>query len=254
MRARFGMATFVVFACLGSVAACVESDGIDDSDPTARLEFLGGAWLRRSATVNYSTVVHPAGSARSIHQCLRQMAGGEIGRQTAIRMCSGAGELTLTWDPPDSWRMDVSNAQGSSVLVSTPDGAYHCHRSDGDRRRCAQTSAGELESSAQFGAIFLRPTRILDELGPGAADSLTTRPDREIAGIGAECFSATLPGRNGDSRRADWCFSKDGVLLMSRVELAEVGTSILEAIAVRRGVSDAAFEVVPPKPIAETGA
>jgi hypothetical protein len=219
----------------------VQSDDIDDGDPVARLESLGAAWLRTSATVNYSIVVHPAGSATSIHQCLRQMAGGEIDRQIAIRMCNGEGELALTWDPPDRWRLEVSNAQGVSVLVSTPGGAYHCHRSEAGRRRCAPTSADDLESDAPSGAIFLSPMQILRELGPGAADSLTRRPDREIAGTSAECFSAAVSVDNADSRRADWCYSQDGVLLFSLVDLAELGTTMLEAIEVSRGVSEGDF-------------
>ena len=171
------------------------------------------------------------------------MVGADNDRQAAIGLCSGEGKLTLTWDPPDRWRMDVSNARGSSVLVSTPDGAYRCLRPDTGRRRCAPTSAGELASDAPFGAILLRPTRILDQLGPGAADALTALPQRDIAGTGAECFSAVLSGQNGDSRRAEWCYSEDGVLLASLVEVAEVGTTMLEAIEVSSGVSEADFVV-----------
>jgi hypothetical protein len=121
-----------------------------------------------------------------------------------------------------------------------------------DRMPVADAALGPWPASwsrrRAFGAIFLRPTQILDDLGSGATDSLATGPDRDIAGISAECFSATLQGQNGDSRRAEWCFSKDGVLLSSLVELAEEGTSRLEAIDVQRGVSDADFEAVPPEP------
>jgi hypothetical protein len=247
LRERFGVGTIVVLASAASlVAACTQSQGTAEGDPLARLESLGTTWRRTPATVTYSTIERHAGDATSIHQCLRRMLETVVA--TAIRACSGEGELALTWDPPDHWRMEVSNAQGSSVLVSTPDGAYRCHRSDTGRRRCEQTSAGELESNAPFGAIFLRPTQILQDVGREAADSLATRPDREIAGIRAECFSATLSGQDGDSRRAEWCFSKDGVLLSSLVELTEEGTSRLEAIDVQRGVSDTAFEAVPRDP------
>jgi hypothetical protein len=158
------------------VAACSLSQGTAEGDPPARLESLGTTWLRTPATVTYRTIERDAGDATSIHQCLRRMLETVVA--TAIRICSGEGELALTWDPPDRWRMEVSNAHGSSVLVSTPDGAYRCQRSDAGRRRCEQTPAGELESIAPFGAIFLRPTQILQDVGPGAANSLATRPDR----------------------------------------------------------------------------
>ena len=238
MRARCGMASFLLVASLGSlVAACEQSADRNQGDPAARLESLGEAWLETPATVVYSTLEHNAGSATSIHQCLRQVV--ETSVETAIRMCNPKGELTLSWDPPDRWRMEVSNARGDSLLVSTPEGAYHCHRSDAGRRRCAPTSPDELESEAPFGAIFRRPAQILRELGPGAAATLAERPQREIAGIRAECFSATGPdGRGG---RADWCYSRDGVLLWSRVDLPEVGMMQLEATDVSRTVSNSDF-------------
>jgi hypothetical protein len=164
-------------------------------------------------------------------------------RQAAIRLCSGAGKLRLTWDPPDRWRMEVSGARGVSTLLSTPEGAYHCHQPPAGERSCAPDSPTELASEAPFGVLFLRPKQILDSLGPGAADSLTTRPDREIAGTSAQCFSAALEGHNGDARRAEWCYSKDGVLLSSLVALADVGTTMLEATEVSSDVSDADFVV-----------
>jgi hypothetical protein len=236
MRARSEIATFLVVASLGSlVAACVQNAGTNRGDPAARLESLGDAWLETPATVVYSTLEHKAGSATSVHQCLRQVV--ETSVETAIRMCNPKGELTLSWDPPDRWRMEVSNARGVSLLVSTPDGAYHCHRSDPGRRRCAPTSPEELVTDAPFGAIFRRPAQILRELGPGAAASLTARPEREIAGISAECFSAT--GRDGRGGRGDWCYSRDGVLLWLRVDLPDVGMTQLEATDVSSTVSNA---------------
>ena len=245
MRARIGgpwIASFVVLTSLGFLgAACVTSDGGDEGDPLARLESLGAAWLETPATVTYSTMEHTAGSATSVHQCLRQLV--ETSVETAIRMCNPKGELTLTWDPPDRWRMKVTNARGVSLLVSTPEAAYHCHRSDTGPRRCAPTSAGELESDTPFGAIFLPPKQILDDLGPGAADSVATRSDREIAGTRTECFSATLARREGDPRRAGWCYSKDGVLLSSLVDIPEVGITTLEATDVSSRVSDTDFVV-----------
>lgn len=235
MRARSEMTTFLVVASLGSLlAACVQSADTSGGDPAARLESLGDAWLETPATVVYSTLEHKAGSATSVHQCLRQVV--ETSVETAIRMCNPKGELTLTWDPPDRWRMEVSNARSDSLLVSTPDLAYQCHRSDPGRRRCAPTSADELESEAPFGVIFDRPAQTLRQLGPGAAASVSERPEREIAGIRAECFSAT--GQDGGGSQADWCYSRDGVLLWSRVDLPEVGMTQLEAIDVSSAASD----------------
>ena len=79
-------------------------------------------------------------------------------------------------------------------------------------------------------------------LGADAGEALSARPERRIAGLRAECFSATRHGSNGETNRAEWCFSKEGILLWSRVEI-EGDIAQLEAIDISSTVSDAAFDV-----------
>ena len=243
MRLPLGKLWIVSCAVVTCVApaACTTNGGAERDDPLARLESLGAAWFEAPATVIYSTVEHTAGSATSVHQCLRRMV--ETSVETAIRMCNPKGELTLTWDPPDRWRMEMSDARGSSTLLSTPDGTYHCHQPVDEERACAPTSATELATEGPFGSALLRPGQILDMLGPGAAKALTARPARQIAGMQAECFSAVLDGTDGEANRADWCYSKDGVLLSSLVDFAEIGTTTLDAVEVSSGVSEAEFAI-----------
>jgi len=235
------MAMVFVVASLGSlVAACGQSADTDGGDPAARLESLGDAWLETPATVVYSTLEHKAGSATSVHQCLRQVV--ETSVETAIRMCNPKGELTLSWDPPDRWRMEVSNDRGSSTLLSTPDGAYHCRRPVDETRGCTMTATSDLMTKGPFGSILLHPAQVLSMLGPDAADALVARPERQIAGMRAECFSAVVQGTTGEADRADWCYSEDGILLWSLVEVGG-DTAQLEAIYVSTGVSETAFDL-----------
>jgi hypothetical protein len=241
VRRSTWIAALTVTACLVAlVAACTTSGPAYEGDPLARLESLGAAWFETPATVTYSTLEHEAGSATSVHQCLRQVV--ETSVETAIRMCNPKGELTLTWDPPDRWLMEVSNDRGSSTLLSTPDGAFQCHQPVDEARVCAPTSATELASEAPFGSILHPPSQVLDVLGPGAAEALTARPGRQIAGMPAECFSAILPGADDEASRANWCYSKDGILLRSSVVLPDTGATLLEATEVSRSVSGAAFD------------
>lgn len=231
---------------VGLVAVACTTNGSSPPlprDPLDRLESLGTEWLQTPATITYDTFEHAAGSATSIHQCLRQMVGGAIDRPTAVRMCGGKGQLTLTWDPPDRWRMEVSNAKGTSMLLSTPAGAYQCHRPVGEATRCASTSTTELASDAPFGSLLLPPSQILDTLGFHAAEALTASPEREIADMQAECFSAVLERTDDEANRADWCYSSEGLLLRSMVVEAGGDTEELVATQVLTVVSDEVFDL-----------
>jgi hypothetical protein len=66
--------------------------------------------------------------------------------------------------------------------------------------------------------------------------------------MSAECFSAALSRSDGKANRADWCYSRDGVLLASLVVLAERGTIMLEATKVSRGVTESDFDAPTGRP------
>src|SRR5262245_44112854 len=238
MRAR---RTFriAVGTCVAFATACTAGETPQRIDPLTRLQTLGAAWLETPATVTYSTLEHTAGSATSVHQCLRQVV--ETSVEAAIRMCNPKGELTLTWDPPDRWRMEISNDRGSATLLSTPDGAYRCRRPADEARACASTSA-ELTSVGSFGSILRPPSEVLEMLGADVGDGLSARPERRIAGLRSECFSAARQSADGETNRADWCFSEDGILLWSHVEI-DGDVAQLEAVDVSSEVSETAFDV-----------
>jgi len=204
-------------------------------DPRARLDALGDAWFRTPGKITYRTTGKVPGQPASSHQCLRQLVGGVIDRQTALRMCSRQGRLKLTWDPPARWRMDVTSPVDRFSLLSTTHGSFFCPAAEGDRE-CSSISTPAAKRVSPFGFLFLSPGRILD--GIGASDgAVVSEPGTEVAGVDVECFSTS--GRRG---RVEWCYSTEGVLLSFLVRAGDHLTT-LEAVAVSSQVFEGAFEL-----------
>jgi hypothetical protein len=203
-------------------------------DARAQLDALGEAWFRTPATITYQTTGKVPGQPASSHQCLRQLVGGAIDRRTALRMCSRQGLLKLAWDPPDRWRMDVTSPVDRFNVLSTTDGSVICPAADGDRA-CRPISTRAAKRASPFSFLFVRPERILDAIG--ATDgAVVAEPGTEVARVGVTCFAAS--GRRG---RAEWCYSRGG-LLLSFLEGAGGDLTTLEAVAVSSQVFEGDFE------------
>jgi hypothetical protein len=219
------------------------SSSTSNGNPRGRLELLGGVWFQTSATIAYRTADHVPGLATSPHQCLRQIVGAAIDRQTALRMCLRAGVITLAWDPPGRWRMDVSSADGTFTLISTPTASYLCRHVHGGVAACAVRSSIDVENGTPFRFVLMRPRQVLDEIGAKAEGAVTQTSERTIAGLSADCFSAA-----GDEEQAvdrvEWCYSGGGILLFFSTATEEGGSTTLEATTASTEVSDAEF--VPP--------
>jgi hypothetical protein len=148
-------------------------------------------------------------------------------------MCSRQGRLKLTWDPPDRWRMDVKSPVDSFRILSTGDGSLLCPAAAG--RGCRSISRRDAKNASPFGFLFLSPERILDAIG--ARDgAVVWEPGTEVAGVDVECFAA-----NGHRGRAEWCYSRTGVLL-SFLEGAGDDLTTLEAVAVSSQVFEGDFD------------
>jgi hypothetical protein len=222
-------------AARGNVDAGHATVATSKGDPQARLEALGDVWFRTRATITYRTTGKVPGQPASSHQCLRQLVGGAIDRQTGLRMCSRQGRLKLTWDPPDRWRMDVTSPVDSYRILSTADGSVVCHATQADRR-CLPIPTRAAKRASPFGFLFLRPDQILRAIGASDEEAVS-QPGTEVAGEGVECFAAS--GRRG---RAEWCYSRGGVLL-SFLEGAGDDPTTLEAVVVSSQVFEGDFEL-----------
>ena len=207
-------------------------------DPTARLERLGRAWFRTSATVTYQTQVHEPGEPPSEHQCIRQLFLGDqssIDRPTAVRMCARQGVLRLVWDPPDRWRMDVTTPNDEYALISSPGVSYRCKGAGENLSSCVARTSSQAERATSFRSVLATPEDVVVRIGADAHGSVRRALDRSIAGTKAECYWAT----GVSDQEAGWCFSTAGVLMFFTFSTADGASARLEATRVSLGVSRA---------------
>jgi hypothetical protein len=139
--------------------------------------------------------------------------------------------------------MDVSSADGTFTLISTPTASYLCRYVDGGVAACAVRSSTEVENGTPFRFILMRPRQVLEEIGAKAKGAVTQTPERTIAGVSADCFSAACD-REQEMERVEWCYSRGGILLFFSTATEGGGSTTLEATAVSTEVSDPEF--VPP--------
>jgi hypothetical protein len=196
--------------------------------------------LRISATITYRTTDLAApGQAASPHQCLRQLGGDEIDRQTILRMCRRDGAMTLAWDPPDRWRMDVSSVDADFAFVSTPEAMYFCRGDGAAVSTCVARSSDDVEAERPFRFIFLSPAHVLDQIGLTASRTIIETFERTVARIPTECFLVRETGREWSS--VQWCYSAEGILLSFRNDPAGDASTTLDAVEVSGDISEADF-------------
>jgi hypothetical protein len=231
----------ILAACTTSSPANRAVGATSGADARERLETLGRTWSRTAAIITYDTQSHPPGAA-SPHQCLRQMFGGPIDRPTAIRMCARQGAMTLVWDPPDRWRMDVTTPTEAYTLLSTPGEAARCDGTGEHLAPCAGRTRTEVATEQPFRWALAAPDRILGRIGASSdRNAVATARDRTIAGLDADCFWAS----GVRDQEAGWCYSSDGFLLFLTTRTADGWSTSLEATHVSAEVSATEFRMPP---------
>jgi hypothetical protein len=222
------LALLVASACSGreadADARTSPTTSIAPGDGRARLLELGDNWLRTPVHVIYRTVAPIEGQPTSTHQCLRQMVETRLDLVESLRNCSRQGRLVFRWDEPRRWSMHVTTPLQRFTARSGRRGSMICHRPSRDFRTCQILSEGEAINASGFAFLFERPSQILDALGANEAE----RGDaRDIAGLTAECFSAT-----GSEVHVEWCYSSQGLLLSFLRGSGSLGWTSLEATRV----------------------
>ena len=177
---------------------------MSSAEARERLLALGDAWLRTSAEVSYGTEAPQDGQPKAAHQCLRQMVEDTPASLAEAKLkCSRQGQLELTWDPPDRWRMEVTTPLGHFTVISSPVRTRLC--AGGDPHACRTIPMGRAIARAQADVFFRRPEQILEEIGTSEVTSIASPAE---AVVPVECFAAS-----GHDEHVEWCYSADGVLL-----------------------------------------
>lgn len=129
--------------------------------------------------------------------------------------------------------MEVTTPVDHFTLVSTRARARICP--DGDPHACQAISTAQASAEAGIDILFRRPEQFLHVIGTDEVH-VSDRGAPEGLGSPVECFGATGP--NG---HAEWCFTRDGVLV-SLLEGAGVSDwTVLEATSVTPGVDPSDF-------------
>jgi hypothetical protein len=208
-------------------------------DARDRLTALTMAWFGTSATVIYRTTAPVPGQPATAHLCLRQMFDQDFGqdRTDLLRRCSRQGRLRLTWDPPHRWRMDITSPVDAYSIVSRGEGAFLC-RDPHAIRRCRSISSRIAIRSSPFGFLFMRPGRLVREIGASGVSVSSSAIEADGAGDLAECFAA-----NGIETWVVWCYSTEGILDSLMMGSSERGWTRIEAESISSGVDEDRFEV-----------
>ena len=198
------------------------------------------AWHRTPATITYRTERQRPGLPESVHQCLRAVVSERTGIQKGLRMCDPSGVVTLLWDPPGRWRLDVAEGGAiTTVIVVGRDGLV-CERPDGAERSCRSRSIEAILRDVPFRELIAGVDPTLRSVGLRPGEPITTTSEI-VAGVPARCYAM----RSGASA-ARWCFAGDGALLSLELLTEGRAPTIIEAVRVSDAVDDAGFD--PPAP------
>ncbi len=199
----------------------------------AELRAAVARWHRTSATVTYRTERQRPGLPESVHQCLRAVVEERSGVAAALRYCDPRGIVTLVWDPPRRWRLDVGEAGTTTIAIVVGDDGLTCVRG---APSCRSLTVLEILHDLPFTELMTGVAETARSAGL-SADGPVTMTEDVVAGIPVRC----LERRTGASA-ARWCFAEDGVLLSLALETEGHAPTTIEATRVSDEVDDARFD------------
>ena len=143
--------------------------------------------------------------------------------------------MTLYWKPPDSSRVDFTDASGENVIFLTTGGtSYICSESGGEGSCFASPTGG---APLPFLSFLSDPEQFSNDIEGTFGGLDVDTSDRTIAGEDGHCFSAS-GSVEGEEGSVEYCFNDDGVLLL--LSGGGGGTTFrMEATAVEGTVTDA---------------
>lgn len=156
-----------------------------------------------------------------------------------------SGEQTWYFKPPRA-RFDFAMDQGGQKITvsffSLPDGQYYCFNAGAAQCLSVAGVGSPLDQNAAAGA---QQALTANPSGYGA----TPAAARTIAGQQASCFDVnTKAAAAGGFDKGNFCYSAQGVPLLSSFSTAQAGSWTMEATAYSPTVSDSDF-TLPAKPL-----
>jgi hypothetical protein len=154
------------------------------------------------------------------------------------------GEQTWFFKPPRA-RFDFATTQGGQKLTislfNLPEGTFYCFNAG--LVQCLSV-AGAGSPLDQNTAAVAQQSLVTNPGGFGA----TASASKTIAGQQAQCFDVTSKSGTGGFDAGTFCYSKEGVPLLSTFTTPQYGSWSMEATNYSTTVADADF-TLPAKPI-----
>ncbi|HEX6579738.1 MAG TPA: hypothetical protein VF195_02565 [Actinomycetota bacterium] len=199
----------------------------------AELDAAIARWHRTSATITYRTERQRPGLPESVHQCLRAVVEERSGVAAALRYCDPSGIVTLVWDPPRRWRLDVGEAGTTTTAIVVGDDGLICVPG---APSCRARTVDAILDELPFVELIIGAAETARSAGL-SADGPVTMTEDVVAGIPVRCLE-----RRAGASAARWCFADDGALLSLALETEGHAPTIIEATRVSDGVEDAPFD------------
>ncbi len=206
------------------------------STTVAELNAAIARWHRTPATITYRTERQRPGMPESVHQCLRAFVTERTGVQAALTKCDPNGVVTLAWDPPGRWRLDVVEGGTTFTAIVVGRDGVVCERPGRGKASCRSRTVDAILRDLPFRELIAEANSTASAVGLPPAGPVTMTTD-VVAGLPARCFE-----RRSGASAARWCFSDEGALLS--LELTEEGRAPtkVEASRVSGGVDPKAFD------------
>jgi hypothetical protein len=244
-RRRLGHVPAALLVAAVALSACTPASsgrpktptGTPTSVPTvttiAELRAVIATWHRTSATITYRTERQRPGLPESVHQCLRAVVEERSGVAAALRYCDPSGIVTLVWDPPRRWRLDVGEAGTTTITIVVGDDGLTCVRGEPS---CRSRTVDVILDDLPFAELITGVAETARSAGL-PADGPVTMTEDVVAGIPVRCFE-----RRAGASVARWCFADDGALLSLAIETQGHAPTIIEATRVSEEVDGKRFD------------
>ncbi len=198
---------FVLVACTSPPADPAPGPQTLEGATVADLRDAIAKWHRTPATITYRTERQRPGLPISAHQCLREFAEKRSQIPMGLRFCNPAGVVTLAWDPPARWRIDVTEAGLTSTAIVVGNHGIVCGPTHGIRESCRSRSVDAIARTFPFHQLIAAVGATSDEAGIDAGGPITVRSGA-VAGTPVRCYQ-----RSSGAASATWCFAVGGALL-----------------------------------------